>query len=82
MKDFAGKTITAGQNFYDNGVDLTQVSSWTLNIKDNDNAKNSFAEFYNARISYCTVTAHDGEYAWLSARENVIPENENSSNND
>ena len=82
LKDFAGKTITAGQNFYDNGVDLTPVSSWTLNIKDNDNAKNSFAEFYNARISYCTVTAHDGEYAWLSARENVIPENENSSNND
>ncbi|MGN0731331.1 MAG: FlgD immunoglobulin-like domain containing protein [Treponema sp.] len=82
LKDFAGKTITAGQNFYDNGVNLTPLSSWTLNIKDNDNAKNSFAEFYNARISYCTVTAHDGEYAWLSAREKVIPENENSINND
>ncbi|MGN0739092.1 MAG: FlgD immunoglobulin-like domain containing protein [Treponema sp.] len=82
LRDFAGKTITAGQNFYDNGVDLISGSSWTLSIKDNDSAKNSFAEFYNAKISFCTVTAHDGEYAWLSARENVTPENENSSNND
>lgn len=70
LTGFTGKTITASQNFYDNGVDLKETS-WTLKLKDNDKATNSFAEIYNAEISNCTVACIDaGGYAWLSAAEN------------
>ena len=70
LTGFTGKTITASQNFYDNGVDLKETG-WTLKLKDNDNATDSFAEIYNAEISNCTVACIDaGGYAWLSAAEN------------
>lgn len=70
LTGFTGKTITASQNFYDNGVDLKETS-WTLKLKDNDKATNSFAEIYNAEISNCTVECiTPGGYAWLSAAEN------------
>lgn len=69
LAGFTGKTITASQNFYDNGVDLKETG-WTLKLKDNDKATNSFAEIYNAEISNCTVACiTDGGYAWLSAAE-------------
>ncbi len=70
LTGFTGKTITANQNFYDNGVDLKETG-WTLKLKDNDKATNSFAEIYNAEISNCTVACiTPGGYAWLSAAEN------------
>lgn len=70
LTGFTGKTITASQNFYDNGVDLKETG-WTLKLKDNDNATDSFAEIYNAEISNCTVACiTPGGYAWLSAAEN------------
>lgn len=70
LTGFTGKTITASQNFYDNGVDLKETG-WTLKLKDNDKATNSFAEIYNAEISNCTVACiTPGGYAWLSAAEN------------
>lgn len=69
LTGFTGKTITASQNFYDNGVDLKETG-WTLKLKDNDKATNSFAEIYNAEISNCTVACiTTGGYAWLSAAE-------------
>lgn len=69
LAGFTGKTITASQNFYDNGVDLKETG-WTLKLKDNDKATNSFAEIYNAEISNCTVACITaGGYAWLSAAE-------------
>uniref|UniRef100_UPI00298D8B7E FlgD immunoglobulin-like domain containing protein n=1 Tax=Treponema sp. TaxID=166 RepID=UPI00298D8B7E len=71
MTGFAGKTITAKQNFYDNGVALAPASSWTLKIKDNDSAKTSFAELYNAEIANCSVECTTaGGFAWLTAAEN------------
>ncbi|MBQ0161924.1 MAG: hypothetical protein KBS84_02035 [Treponema sp.] len=78
LTGFAGKTITAKQNFYDNGVNLTSTAAWDLKIKANDNARDSFAEAYNASISYCKVscTTTNG-FAWLSAGENCT----NSGNN-
>lgn len=70
LTGFTGKTITASQNFYDNGVDLKETG-WTLKLKDNDKATDSFAEIYNAEISNCTVACiTPGGYAWLSAAEN------------
>ncbi|MDY4190448.1 FlgD immunoglobulin-like domain containing protein, partial [Treponema porcinum] len=69
FRGFSGKTISARQNFYDNGTALTPGGSWTLKLKPNDRAKDAFAELYNAEIAYCTVTATTSGTAWLSAAE-------------
>ena len=65
-----GITISARQNFYDNGTDLTPVGSWTLKLKANDKATDAFAELYNAKIVHCKVSPIDGGKAFLSAAEN------------
>ncbi|WP_143593202.1 FlgD immunoglobulin-like domain containing protein [Treponema porcinum] len=65
-----GITISAGQNFYDNGTDLTPIGSWTLKLKANDKATDAFAELYNAKIVHCKVSPIDGGKAFLSAAEN------------
>ena len=65
-----GITISAGQNFYDNGTDLTPIGSWYLKLKANDWATNAFAELYNAKIVHCKVSPIDGGKAFLSAAEN------------
>lgn len=79
LSGFNGKTITAGQNFYDNGVNLSPPAGWTLSLKANDYATVSFAEAYNAHIGFCTtVTAHDGPFAWLSAGEGCTNDGNNS----
>lgn len=78
LTGFAGKTITANQNFYDNGVTLEPTGAWNLKIKTNDDATNSFAEAYNARIKYCNVSCTTANgFAWLSAGEGCT----NSGNN-
>ena len=65
-----GITISAGQNFYDNGTALTPGGSWTLKLKPNDRAKDAFAELYNAKIAHCKVSPIGGGTAFLSAAEN------------
>ena len=65
-----GITISAKQNFYDNGTALTPGGSWTLKLKPNDRAKDAFAELYNAKIAHCKVSPIDGGKAFLSAAEN------------
>lgn len=50
-----GITISALQNFYDNGVDLNPAGAWNLVLKDNGNQLNAFAEIYNATISNCSA---------------------------
>lgn len=83
LSDFNGKTIKAGQNFYDNGVNLSPSAGWTLSLKANDDAKVSFAEAYNAHIRFCTtVTAHDGTFAWLSAGEGCTNDGNNATDED
>lgn len=79
LTGFDSKTIYAGQNFYDNGVNLEPAGDWTLSLKSNDDAKVSFAEAYNARIKNCsTVTCHDGDFAWLAAGEGCTDAGNNS----
>lgn len=79
LTDFDSKTITAGQNFYDNGVNLEPAGDWTLSLKSNDDATVSFAEAYNARIKNCsTVTCLDGDFAWLAAGEGCTDAGNNS----
>ena len=79
LTGFDSKTIYAGQNFYDNGVNLEPAGDWTLSLKSNDDATVSFAEAYNARIKNCsTVTCHDGDFAWLAAGEGCTDAGNNS----
>jgi hypothetical protein len=60
-----GHTVTAGQNFYDNGVDLSATGVWYLVLKNNSTASDAFAEAYN-----CTVAYSNANY-WVAAAENV-----------
>lgn len=79
LTGFDSKTIYAGQNFYDNGVNLEPAGDWTLSLKSNDDATVSFAEAYNTRIKNCsTVTCHDGDFAWLAAGEGCTDAGNNS----
>lgn len=79
LSGFASKTITANQNFYDNGVNLEASSQWTLKIKKNDSAENSFAECYHASIKNILVECTTaGDFAWLSASEDCTDNGFNS----
>ena len=69
---FSGKTISALQNFYVNGVNLAPGGSWNLTLKNNDSQLLAFAECYNCTISSCTAN-----YA-LSAAENCTDGGSNS----
>ncbi|QTQ11925.1 hypothetical protein HRI96_06775 [Treponema parvum] len=53
----ANKKITVEKNFYANGVTINGPVSgaWTLELPDNDNAANAFAEAYNTTVSKCNV---------------------------
>ena len=74
---FGGKTITAGQNFYSNGVDLVPNAKWNLSLKKNDVATSSFGEFHNGRLKNCEVICASGT-AYLSCAENSVDEGANS----
>ena len=74
---FGGKTITAGQNFYSNGVDLVPNAKWNLALKKNDVATSAFAEFHNGRLKNCEVICASGT-AYLSCAENSVDEGANS----
>ena len=60
----AGITVTAGKNFYDNGVDLGSGGAWNLSVPDNDSQISAFAELYNVTVSNCAANHA------LSAAEN------------
>ena len=74
---FGGKTITAGQNFYSNGVDLVPNAKWNLSLKKNDVATSAFGEFHNGRLKNCEVICTSGT-AYLSCAENSVDEGANS----
>ena len=74
---FGGKTITAGQNFYSNGVDLVPNAKWNLSLKKNDVATSAFGEFHNGRLKNCEVICASGT-AYLSCAENSVDEGANS----
>ena len=74
---FGGKTISAGQNFYSNGVDLVPNAKWNLSLKKNDVATSAFGEFHNGRLKNCEVICASGT-AYLSCAENSVDEGANS----
>ncbi|MBR3645034.1 MAG: hypothetical protein IKN54_01320 [Lachnospiraceae bacterium] len=59
----AGKTITAGKNFYANGTTLSGSSEWTLTVPDITNPVNGFAEAYFTSINNCKVVCSVGSSA-------------------
>lgn len=52
--NLSGKTLKAGKNFYANGMNLS-APSWTLDIPNNDDATQAFAEAYFTTVSNCSV---------------------------
>ena len=61
----AGTAVSAGQNFYANGLSITGSGAWSLLLKDNDNQTSAFAEIYNASITNCSANHN------VAAAENV-----------
>ncbi|MDD7417363.1 MAG: hypothetical protein PUK48_08345, partial [Spirochaetales bacterium] len=53
-----GKTLSAGKNFYANGIDFGDTAAWTLTIPDTGNSTDAFAEMYNCTVDYCSAS-HD-----------------------
>ena len=66
----AGATISAGQNFYANGLTSLGSGAWTLLLNDNGRQDSAFAEVYNSTISNCTASPIGGSgTVYLAAAE-------------
>ena len=66
----AGAKISAGQNFYANGLSSLGSGAWTLLLKDNNLQTSAFAEIYNSTISNCTASPIGGSgTVYLAAAE-------------
>lgn len=61
----AGATISAGQNFYANGLSITGSGAWNLTLPNNDLQTAAFAEIYNSTITNCSANYN------VAAAENV-----------
>ena len=63
-----GVTLSAGKNFYCNGVNLKGDSAWNLKAGDNENSEN-FAEAYASSIKNCNFSSSGNGISFLSAAE-------------
>lgn len=63
-----GVTLSAGKNFYCNGVKLEGDSAWNLNAGNNENSEN-FAEAYASSIKNCNFSSSGNGISFLSAAE-------------
>lgn len=63
-----GVTLSAGKNFYCNGVNLKGDSAWNLKAGDNGNSEN-FAEAYASSIKNCNFSSSGNGISFLSAAE-------------
>ena len=63
-----GVTLSAGKNFYCNGVNLEGDSAWNLKAGDNENSEN-FAEAYASSIKNCNFSSSGNGISFLSAAE-------------
>ena len=69
-----GAVVSAGVNFYANGLAITGSGAWTLNIPDNNLQTAAFAEIYNSSISNCSAN-HDvaaAEHNTVTACANIV----------
>lgn len=60
--------LSAGKNFYCNGVNLEGDSAWNLNAGNNGNSEN-FAEAYASSIKNCNFSSSVNGISFLSAAE-------------
>ena len=65
-----GVTLSAGKNFYCNGVNLEGDSAWNLKAGNNENSEN-FAEAYASSIKNCNFYSSGNGISFLSAAESV-----------
>lgn len=63
-----GVTLSAGKNFYCNGVNLEGASAWNLKAGNNENSEN-FAEAYASSIRNCNFSSSGNGISFLSAAE-------------
>lgn len=63
-----GVTLSAGKNFYCNGVNLEGDSEWNLKAGNNGNSEN-FAEAYASSIKNCNFSSSGNGISFLSAAE-------------
>lgn len=63
-----GVTLSAGKNFYCNGVNLEGSSAWNLKAGNNENSEN-FAEAYASSIKNCNFSSSGNGISFLSAAE-------------
>lgn len=63
-----GVTLSAGKNFYCNGVNLEGDSAWNLKAGNNENSEN-FAEAYASSIRNCNFSSSGNGISFLSAAE-------------
>ena len=63
-----GVTLSAGKNFYCNGVNLEGASAWNLKAGNNENSEN-FAEAYASSIKNCNFSSSGNGISFLSAAE-------------
>ena len=61
-------TLSAGKNFYCNGVNLEGASAWNLKAGNNENSEN-FAEAYASSIKNCNFSSSGNGISFLSAAE-------------
>lgn len=61
-------TLSAGKNFYCNGVNLKGTSAWNLKAGNNGNSEN-FAEAYASSIKNCNFSSSGNGISFLSAAE-------------
>lgn len=59
LSGLGGITISAGKNFYCNGVNLEGDSGWNLKAGDNESSEN-FAVVYNSSIKNCSYFSSSG----------------------
>lgn len=69
--------LSAGKNFYCNGVNLEGDSAWNLKAGNNENSEN-FAEAYASSIKNCNFSSSGNGISFLSAAESF----DNTGNNE
>ena len=70
----AGAKISAGQNFYANGLSSLGSGAWTLLLPNNDAQTSAFAEIYNSTVNNCAAN-HDvaaAENNTVTACANIV----------
>ena len=68
LDGLGGITISAGNNFYCNGISLEGDSEWNLKAGDNENSEN-FAVAYNSSIKNCSYSSSGSGISYFAAAE-------------